>query len=52
MDLSKEETEMVVKHMKKFSTSFVIREMQIKTAFRFHLTLIRMAKISKPISFQ
>lgn len=30
-----------------YLTSLAIREKQIKTAFRFHLTLVRMAKISK-----
>jgi hypothetical protein len=36
---------MVEKHLKKYSKSLVIREMQIKTTLRFHLILVRMAKI-------
>jgi hypothetical protein len=49
---SKEEVQVAKKHMKKYSLSLVIKEIQIKITLRFHLIPVRIAIIKNTTNNQ
>ena len=47
---SKEDVQIANKHLQRYSTTLISREIQIKTTMKYHLTLVRMAIIKKSVN--